>query len=206
MGSRVKSAALLLFLFLILLLQAGCISISRAPEKGSGGGLSGVPTATPRGGEPIQDITSRNVPKVSLADVMAALPSAAADGGIDLRGLVTTRIWGYGVDSSGLARTWVFGMQGEGRTLLLSFSEGQFRELDIPTTLPQEEVKIREIVTPEDLFRRNLNKIVQEMNRLRVGESDITLDANSYQIIIHSPSESSTLSFSARTGELSTSP
>jgi hypothetical protein len=39
-----------------------------------------------------------------------------------------------------------------------------------------------------------------------VGESDITLDANSYQIIIHSPSESSTLSFSARTGELSTSP
>jgi hypothetical protein len=206
MGSRVKSAALLLALLLVLLLQAGCLSISAPPEKGTGGGLAGVPTVTPRSGEPIMDITSRNVPKVSLAGVMAALPDAAADAGIDVTGLTTTRIWGYGVDSSGLARTWVLGMQGEGRTLLLSFSEGQFRELDIPTPLPQEEVKVREIVTPEELFRKNLNRIVQEMNRLRVGESDITLDAHSYQVIIHSPQESTSLSFSARTGELSTSP
>jgi hypothetical protein len=206
MGSRVKSAALFLFL-LFFLLQAGCISIdTKAPDQKERG-LSAVPTVTPHGDGPITDITSRNAPKVSLADVMAALPAGARDANINTGGLSVTKVWGYGVDSSGLARSWVLGMKGGGRTLLLSYSDGQFQEEDIPTILPDEEVKPGEIVTPEELFRQNLNRIVQEMARLKVGEVDpLTLDAGTYQLTVHSPTESSTLTFNARTGGLITSP
>ena len=167
MGSRVKFAGLL-FLFLILLfLQAGCISFGPAP-KGDQGDLKTVQATE----SPIQDITSRNAPKVSLDDAIGALPAAEQEGGFDTSGMVITRVWGYGVDSAGLARTWVLGMQGGGKTTLLSYTEGEFKVLDLPTTLPQEEMKMKELVSPQDLFRRNLNTIVREMNRLRVGESE----------------------------------
>jgi hypothetical protein len=120
--------------------------------------------------------------------------------------MTINEVWGYGVDSAGLARTWVLGMQGAGKTTLLAYSEGEWTVLDLPTTLPQEEVKIKELVSPQDLFRQNLNTIVKEMNRLRVGESDLTLDQDTYQIAIHSALERSTLSFNAKTGELIPSP
>jgi hypothetical protein len=206
MGSRVKSAALLL-ITLLLLLQAGCISIDTSAPGGKERGLSAVPTTTPRGDGSIEDITARNAPKVSLTDVLAALPAGAREAGVDTGGLAITKVWGYGVDSSGLARAWVLGMRGQGKTLLLSYGEGQFEVEDIPTTLPEEEVKIGEVLTPEALFRQNLNKIVQEMTRLRVGEVDpLIMDGTSYQVTIHSASESTTLTFNARTGGLITSP
>lgn len=205
MGSRVKFAGLLFLVLILFSLHAGCISIGPAPNpapKGDQGSLKSTQT----GEGPIQDITSRNAPKVSLDDAIGALPAAAQEGGIDINGMTITRIWGYGVDSAGLARTWVLGMQGGGKTSLLTYSEGEYKVLDLPTTLPQEEVKIKELISPQDLFRRNLNTIIKEMNRLRVGESDLTLDQNTYQVTIHSASESSTLSFNAKTGELIPSP
>ena len=200
MGSRVKFAILLLFI--LLFLHAGCISLGPPPPKGE----QGTPKSTPTGDGSIQDITSRSAPKVSLDAVIGSLPIAQQEGVIDIEGMTITKIWGYGVDSAGLARTWVLGMQGGGKITLLSYSEGEYKVLDLPTTLPQEEVKIKELISPEDLFRRNLNTIIPEMSRLRVGESDLTLDQNTYQITIHSASESSTLSFNAKTGELIPSP
>jgi hypothetical protein len=207
MGSRVKSALLLLSFLVLLLLQAGCLGFSTsAPGGGKEGGLSALPTTTRGGDGSIQDITSRNAPKVSLADTLAALPEGAREADIGIGGLTLTKVWGYGVDSSGLARTWVLGMQGNGRTSLISYSDGQFTELDIPTTLPTEEVRMGEIVSPQDLFKQNLNRIVQEMTRLRVGEADIALDGETYQVTLHSTTESSTLSFNARNGGLISSP
>jgi hypothetical protein len=97
-------------------------------------------------------------------------------------------------------------MEGAGKTALLSYRGGQFKELDLPTTLPQGEVRIGDLLSPEDLFRKNMNTIVREMNSKRAAECDLTLDENSYQVTIHSPSGSSTLSFNARTGELTASP
>jgi hypothetical protein len=206
MLSRVRYAPLLFVILLLFSLQAGCISFGPPPAKGDqGSGLTSPQTGT-TGEGPIQDITSRNAPRVSLEDALGALPAAAQEGGIDITGMTVTKVWGYGVDSGGLARTWVLGMQGGGKTTLLDYSEGEYKVLDLPTTLPQDEVKIRELVSPEDLFRRDLNTIVQEMNRLRVGECDLTLDQNTYHVTIHSASESSTLSFSAKTGELIPSP
>lgn len=120
--------------------------------------------------------------------------------------MTITRVWGYHVDSAGLAKTWVLGMQGDGKTTLLPYTEGEFRELDLPTTLPQGEVKINELISPQDLFKRNLNTIVKEMNRLKVGECDLTLTQNTYQVTLHSESQSSTLSFNAKTGDLIPSP
>ena len=202
MLSRVRYAPLLLVILLFCLaVQPGCTGGS--PQQGSQGGLSG-PTVT--GGSSIQDITSRNAPKISLDAALAALPAAVRDGGVDISGMTLTKVWGYGVDSSGLARTWVLGMQGGGRSELLSFTEGEFKVLDLPATLPQDEVVLANLVSPQDLYRKNLNTIVKEMNRIRVGESDLTLDANSYQVIIHSSTDSATLSFNAKTGELVASP
>jgi len=202
---RVRYAALLLVFLLLFSLHAGCISFGPPPPRGDQGDLKGIPTS-PAGEGSILDITSRNAPKVSLADAIASLPAAGREGGFDVEGMTITKVWGYGVDSSGLGRTWVLGMQGEGKTTLLTYSEGAYTMLDLPTTLPQEEVKINELISPQDLFRRNLNTIIREMNRLRVGESDLTLEKNSYQLTIHSVSESSTLSFNAKTGELIPSP
>jgi hypothetical protein len=205
MLSRVRYAALLLVFLVLFSLHAGCISFGPPPPKGDQGSL--ISTRTGQTGEgPIQDITSRTAPRVSLDDAMVSLPAAEQEGGFDITGMTITKIWGYGVDSAGLARTWVLGLQGGGKTTLLTYSEGEYKVLDLPTTLPQEEVKIKELISPEDLFRRNLNTIVREMNRLRVGEGDLTLDQNTYQVTIHSASESSTLSFNAKTGELIPSP
>jgi hypothetical protein len=201
MLSRARYAALILVFLLLFSLHAGCISFGPPPTKDQGS------LKSPQADEgSIQDITSRNAPKVSLNDAIGSLPAAEQEGGIDIGGMVITKIWGYGVDSGGLARTWVLGMQGGGKTTLLSYTEGEYKVLDLPTTLPQEEMKIKELVSPQDLFRRNLNTIVREMNRLRVGESDLTMDRNTYQVTIHSASESSTLIFNARTGELMASP
>jgi hypothetical protein len=120
--------------------------------------------------------------------------------------MTITKIWGYGVDSGGLAGTWVLGMVGGGKTALIEYSEGEYRELDLPTTLPQEEVRIRELISPQELFRRNINPIVMAMNRLRVGETDLTLEEGTYQVIIHSATDSTTLYFDGKTGGLLSSP
>lgn len=176
----------LLSLLLIATLAPGCKEVISPPPP--------VTTAAP------------TPPKVSLSLALSALPAAGQEGGIDIKGLTLTKVWGYGVDSSGLARTWVLGMQGRGKTALLTYSEGQFKELDLPTALPQGEVRIGDLLSPEDLFRKNLNTLVRGMNSKRVGECDLALDGNSYQVTIHSPSESSTLSFNAKTGELMASP
>jgi hypothetical protein len=200
MGSRVKIAGLLLLL--LLLLQAGCISIGPPPPR-----EDQTPKTTQTREAPFQDITSRNAPKISLEDALATLPAAEQEGIIDMNGMIITKVWGYGVDSAGLARTWVLGIRGAGRTTLLAYGEGAWQVLDLPTTLPQEEVKIKELISPQDLFRRNLNVIGREMNHLMVDEANpLTLENGTYQVTIQSASESSTLSFNAKTGELIPSP
>jgi hypothetical protein len=200
MGSRVKSASLLLIILLALLLQAGC---THSSSGGTEGGLSPALTSTPVGTSSIEPETPWAAPKVSLSDALKALPAAE---GIDIGGLTLTEVWGYGVDSSGLARTWVLGMQGNGKNTLLTYSEGQFTELDLPTTLPLGEVKFGTVLTPEDLFRKDMKSIVGAMNNLRVGECDLVLDENSYQVIVRSGTESKALTFDAKTGELKASP
>jgi len=211
MGSRVKSAPLLLVLLLtgLLLLQAGCLGRSTSHD-GQEGGLSAAPTGTPAGTPAgqgsIQPNPLGNAPKVPLSSALGALPAAEQEGSIRTSGLVLTKVWGYGVDSSGLARTWILGMQGGGRSALFTFTEGEIKELDLPADLPGGEVKMGEILTPNDLFRKQMNTIVREMNNLRVGECDLVLDEGSYQVIIHSATESRTLTFNAKTGELMASP
>jgi len=201
MGSRVKSASLLLFILLALLLQAGC---TRSSSGGAEGGLSPALTSTPAGASSIEPDTPWAAPKISLSDTLKALPAAE---GIDVRGLTMTEVWGYNVDSSGLAGTWVLGMEGGGKNTLLQYAEGQFTELDLPTTLPQGEVKLGTVLTPEALFRKNMKTIVSAMNDLRVEEvQQIVLDETTYQVIIHSGTESKTLTFDAKTGELMASP
>ena len=205
MLSRVRYAPLLVVILLFFLaLQPGCTGGSSS--QGSQGGLSSPQTPGGTSGSSIQDMTARTAPKISLDAALAALPAAERDGGIDISGMTMTKVWGYGVDSSGLARTWVLGMQGGEKSELLSFTEGEFRVLDLPVTLPTGEVALTTLVSPQDLYRKNLNTIVKEMNRVRVGESDLTLDADRYQVIIHSPTESATLSFDAKTGEPEASP
>jgi hypothetical protein len=194
MGSRVKSALFLLFL-LILLFEAGCISPGPHPdvgtEKGFGPALTMEPPYFPRA-----------VPKVSLSDAMAALPAAEQEGGIDIRGMTLRQVFGFGVNSSGLARTWVLGMGGDGRTTLLSYSEGEWRELDVPVKLPANEVKPKDLLSPGEIYRINLDTIGKEMDRLQINESDLSLNESSYEVVILSPLQRSTLSFNAKTGEL----
>ena len=116
----------------------------------------------------------------------------------------STRSSGIGVDSSGLAGTWVLGMAGGGNTTLLSYSEGEWKSLDIPDpNLPDGEVKIDQLLSPQALFKQDYLPITREMTRLNVVEMrELTLDQNTYQVTIQSASDSSTLSFNAMTGEL----
>jgi hypothetical protein len=197
MLSRVRYAALLFVILLLFSLQAGCISFGKAPPDG------GVAQNTPSSSNPIQDITSRNPPKVSLGDAMASLTVAEQEGGIDITGMTIRQVFGYGVDPSGLARTWVLGMQGAGKTSLIAYNEGEWKALDMSINLPEAEVKIKDMISPQDLFRnkKNYDLIVQEMNRLKINESDLSLSGETYQVTIHSPTESRTFFFNARTGE-----
>ena len=200
MLSRVRYAALLLVFLLLFSMNAGCLSFGKVPQD-SGGPAQDTPSSS----SPIQDITSRNPPKVSLEDAMATLTVAEQEGGIDIKGMSIHQVFGYGVDSSGLARTWVVGMQGGGKTSLLSYSEGEWKSLEMPDiNITGGEVKIKELISPHDLFRnrKNSDLIVLEMNRLRINECDLSLSSETYQITIHSPTDSKTFLFNARTGEL----
>jgi hypothetical protein len=202
MLSRVRYAAPVLVLFLLLLLfslHAGCVS----PGKGTANGTGLTGETPPSGTGTIVDITSRNRPKVSLDDAMSALSAAEQDGGINIQGMTIREVDGFGVDSSGIARTWVLSMAGGGKTTLLSYSDNQWQIFDMPNiTLPEAEVKIDGVISPQDLFKQNLIPIVKEMNHLKVGDCDLTLGQDTYRITIHSASESSTLTFNAKTGEL----
>jgi hypothetical protein len=200
MGSQVKSAALPLLVLLFLLLMAGCISIGPPPPPGTGRRPTPTPTGTRIGGFP--GTTLGNVPRVSLPDALAALTAAGQEGRIDTRGMTLRQVYGYGVDSSGLARSWVLGMEKDGKTTLLAYREGEWKALEMDVDLPEGEVKIGETIPPEDLFRENLNAIVTEMNRRRVGECDLTLNGTTYQVTIRSATDSSTLSFNAKAGEV----
>ena len=204
MGSRAKIIGTLpLLLLCLLFLHAGCFSIGRS--GGTEGGLSTPPTPALKGGG-IETNPPEAPPKIALSSVISLLPTAEKDGGVNVTGLTLTKVWGYGVDSSGLARTWVLGMDGGGKNVLLSYNDGQFTKLNLPVTLPGGELKIGELLSPEELFRKNMVPIVREMNSLRVGECDLVLDKDGYQVIIHSASESTTLSFNGKTGELMASP
>jgi len=205
MGSRAKIIGTLpLLLLCLLFLHAGCFSIGRS--GGTEGGLSTPPTPALKGGG-IETNPPEAPPKIALSSVLSLLPTAEKDGGVNVTSFTLTKVWGYGVDSSGLARTWVLGMEGGGKSVLLSYSpaDGQFIKLDLPITLPGVELKVGELLSPEDLFKMNMVPIVKEMNNLRVGECDLVLDEKGYRVIIHSNSESTTLSFNGKTGELVTS-
>jgi hypothetical protein len=201
MLSRVKYAGLLLVLVLFSL-STGCLSLGKSP-----GNDQVLAQNTPPASGSMEDITSRNPPKVSLESAMASLPVAEQEGDIDMGGMALHQVWGFGVDSSGLAKTWVLGMQGEGKNSLLTYSEGEWRGLDMDVSLPQEEVKMNELVSPQALFRngKNADRIVREMNRLKTNECDLSLGGGTYLIIVHSATESSPISFNAKTGEMTSS-
>jgi hypothetical protein len=198
MASRVRYAGLLLLLLLILSFFSGCTT-GQSSSKVQGG------TQNPSSPQGIEDITARNPPKVSLSGAMSSLAVAEKEGGIDLTGKTIRQVFGYGVDSSGLARTWVLGMEREGKTTLLAYNEGEWKELDMAIRLPASEVKVKDLLSPEDIYRMNLNTIVKEMTRLKINESDLSLSEETYQVTIHSPTESKILFFSAKTGELTQS-
>ncbi len=198
---RGRYAALFLILAFLLLfsMNAGCSS--KGQQSGDNGGLA--PNSA-SGSSSIQDITSRNPPKISLENATDALTVAEQEGGIDIKGMTIHQVFGYGVDSSGLARTWVLGMQGGGKTTLLSYTagEGEWKSLEMPTILlPESEVVMRDLISPQDLFRKNADLIVREMNRVKINEADLSLADGNYQVTIHSPTDSSIIVFNGKTGE-----
>jgi hypothetical protein len=203
MLSRVRYAPLLLVLLFLFSLSPGC-TLGQTP-KNDGGPAASVTSGGSTGS--FEDITSRNPPKVSLDAAMGTLNVAEREGDIDTRGMTLRQVFGYGVDSSGLARSWVLGMERGGKTTLLAYSEGEWRALDMEVPLPEGEVKIRELLTPEDLFRnrKNADLIVQEMNRLRVNEADLTISGETYQVTLHAPTDGKTFTFNGKTGELTQS-
>ncbi len=206
MLSRVRSAPLLLVLLLLFSLSAGCSILGKSPES-DGGPATPAQATNPGNSGSFEDITTRNPPKVSLEDAMASLTVAEQEGGIDIRGMTLRQVFGYGVDSSGLARTWVLGMEKDGKTTLLAYSEGEWKALDMDVPLPGGEVRLGDLISPQDLFRnrKNADLIVQEMNRLRVTESDLTITGEVYQVTLHSPTDGKTFTFSGKTGELTQS-
>jgi len=201
MLSRGRYAAFFLILAFLLLfsLNAGCSS--KGSQPGGTGGLAPNPGSS---ASSIQDITSRNPPKISLENATDSLTVAEQDGGIDITGMSIHQVFGYGVDSSGLARTWVLGMQGGGKTTLLSYTagEGEWKSLDMSTiVLPVSEVVMNDLMSPQDLFQKNSDLIVRAMNKVRVDEADLSLADGSYQVTIHSQTDSMTLVFNGKTGE-----
>ncbi|HTY51581.1 MAG TPA: hypothetical protein VMB35_00125 [Methanomicrobiales archaeon] len=193
----------LVFALLFFTLSCGCLSFGK-----STGTVQATVTPT---GTTIKDGTARGDPKVSLEDAMSSLPAAEQESGIDTKGMTLHQVFGYGVDSSGLARTWVLGMQGNGRTTLLSYttSESEWKALDMPgIILPEGEVKVADLLSPQALFqnRKVADAVVIEMNRQKVSECDLTLGSDVYDITVHSDTDTETLRFSATTGEKVASP
>jgi len=108
-----------------------------------------------------------------------------------------------GVDDSGNAVSWVFGVKNTTTTELFIYNGKSWTVIPwIITTLPSEEIAVDHIVSPGNLFTRNKAVILSSPSSTIPEWRDLELQKGIYKLTIFSGSTSRILTFNATTGAL----
>lgn len=166
----------------------------------SGCAVPGV--KSPGGNAGLIDVTVYEKERTTLDEAMAALRKAEQDELLDLTGMEITQVMGVRVDQEGKARTWTLGFRGLNSTKILEFERGSWTRLDLELPLPEQEIPLDRVLSPERLYLTQKDRIKEALDRHGDTESDLLLAGGVYTLTVPSPSGTTVLTFDARTGDV----
>ena len=109
-----------------------------------------------------------------------------------------------GVDGSGNASSWMFGVYQENRSVLLVYDRTGWSINPWNVTLPQEEIPMNTVLPPSELFKRN-TEALSNLSAPQSPESrELILKEGVYTLTLRSGSTTRALMFNATTGGLIT--
>ena len=172
----------------IFIFCAACGCLGAAPLP-TGGGITPIDLPEP--------------PAVStLADALAELDLLGAEGGLNVAGASVHQVLGTDVEIDGQAASWALGLQDGEEVRWLTYGPAGWQEISLPAPLPAGEVRIADILSPEDLLRGREDMFRPVMERLGADTVDLALAEGVYSVTIRSDAGIETLSFEADTGEV----
>ena len=174
----------------ILCLLCGCLGNSTvAPTPAEGG---------------IKDSTIYSFENEATFDAaLTQLERQIARGEIEGENISVRQVNGVDLNISAYARSWIIGREtAEGSSLLIYNPREGWREEPWMVPLPEEEIKLDEIVSPTELYAGNEQVIGDAMAAANVTKTDLELSGMNYTVIVRSSTNISILSFYADTGEM----
>ena len=174
----------------ILCLLCGCLGNSTvAPTPAEGG---------------IRDSTIYSFENEATFDAaLTQLERQIARGEIEGENISVRQVNGVDLNISAYARSWIIGREtAEGSSLLIYNPREGWREEPWMVPLPEEEIKLDEIVSPTELYAGNEQVIGDAMAAANVTKTDLELSGMNYTVIVRSSTNISILSFYADTGEM----
>jgi hypothetical protein len=174
----------------ILCLLCGCLGNSTvAPTPAEGG---------------IKDSTIYSFENEATFDAaLTQLERQIARGEIEGENISVRQVNGVDLNISAYARSWIIGREtAEGSSLLIYNPREGWREEPWMVPLPEEEIKLDEIVSPTELYAGNEQVIGEAMAAANVTKTDLELSGMNYTVIVRSSTNISILSFYADTGEM----
>ncbi len=169
----------------ILSTTCGCLGASPPP---TGGGITPIDLPEP-------------VETSILTEALAELDLLGAEGGLNVTGATVHQVLGTGADSDGRATSWALGLREGDEVHWLAFGRAGWQEISLRAPLPDEEVILAEIISPEDLLHDQNEVIRPVMERLDADTVDLALAEGVYTVTVRSDAGMETLVFRADTGE-----
>jgi len=182
----------LLAVICVLCTTCGCLGASSPPPEGgtpTGGGITPIDQPEPPGA-------------CTLAEALAELDLLGAEGGLNVTGASVHQVLGAGVGSDGRAGSWALGLADGEEVRWLTFGALGWREISLRAPLPDEEVNMTEILSPDELLAMQEGVLRPVMTDLDADTVDIALAEGVYTVIVRSNAGMESLAFRADTGEV----
>lgn len=171
----------------ILCTACGCLDTSSPPQ--SSGGITPIDLPEPEG--------------YTLTEALAELDILSVEGGLNITGTSMHQVLGNRVTLDGRAAAWAIGLKDGKEVRWLTSGITGWRETSLPAPLPDDEVNMTGILSPEDLLAAQGDVIRPAMERLDASTVDIVLaEGGVYTINIRSDARMESLAFRADTGEV----
>ncbi|MDN7011965.1 hypothetical protein FGW20_02670 [Methanoculleus sp. FWC-SCC3] len=168
----------------ILCTACGCLGASSPPP--SGGGITSIDLPEPEG--------------YTLTEALAELDILSAEGGLNTTGTSMHQVLGNRVTLDGQAAAWAIGLKDGEEVRWLTSGITGWRETSLRAPLPDDEVNMTAILSPEDLFTAQEDAIRPVMKRLNASTVDIGLAEGVYTVTVRSNAGVEVLAFQADTG------
>lgn len=170
----------------ILCTACGCLGTTSPPP--SSGGITPVDLPEPEG--------------YTLTEALAELEILSVEGGLNITGTSMRQVLGNRVTLDGRADAWAIGLKDGDEARWLTSGITGWRETTLRVPLPEDEVNMTGILSPEDLLAGEEETIRSAMARLDAETVDLVLAEGVYTIHIRSDAGVESLAFRADTGEV----